>query len=317
MSAPVRGAENDDYGPLNYAPKRARRLEDQNPGNMPGKPEVPPPRRTPRPPEPLWEQTARSATVGGDVGFAGANGQRSLRVDRIPEPRPRRSTARIVSVKSITGVGVVAALGAAAYFWVSAPTAVLPSRPFSLASADSVRKQATGNLGASSFEANPPVARSAASAVAPVSTVKLERGIANAAVPADAAQVAVPAPEPRIVETSPASPAGKSVTAPPKPESRRLEASEIALMVKRGAALMANGSIGAARMLFQAAADADDPAAAFALAETYDPLVLKTLGAQGGITPNVALAHAWYEKAMALGSTGAPARLDRLARLPQ
>jgi|GEM_PF-1891173 TPR repeat protein len=110
---------------------------------------------------------------------------------------------------------------------------------------------------------------------------------------------------------------GKSALAPAKSQPRRIEAAEIALMVKNGTEFMANGNIGAARMMFQPAAEAGNPAAAFALAETYDPLVLSKLGAKGGITPDVALAHSWYEKAKELGSTVAPERLERLARLPE
>jgi hypothetical protein len=93
-------------------------------------------------------------------------------------------------------------------------------------------------------------------------------------------------------------------------------AAEVALMMKNGTQLMANGDIAAARMMFQRAAEAGEAAAAFALAETYDPLVLKKLGARGGITSDVAQAQSWYEKARDLGSTAAPERLERLARLP-
>jgi hypothetical protein len=110
---------------------------------------------------------------------------------------------------------------------------------------------------------------------------------------------------------------GKSALEPAKSQPRRIEAAEIALMVKNGTDFMANGNIGAARMMFQPAAEAGNPVAAFALAETYDPLVLSKLGAKGGITPDVALAHNWYEKAKELGSTVAPERLERLARLPE
>jgi hypothetical protein len=108
---------------------------------------------------------------------------------------------------------------------------------------------------------------------------------------------------------------GKSASAPAKSQLRRLEPAEITLMMKNGAEFMSNGNVGAARMMFQPAAEAGDPVAAFALAETYDPLVLKTLGAKGGITPDVALANSWYEKAKELGSPAAPDRLNRLARL--
>jgi hypothetical protein len=96
---------------------------------------------------------------------------------------------------------------------------------------------------------------------------------------------------------------------------RQLEAAEIELMVKSGLELMANGNIAAARMMFRPAAESGDAVAAFALAETYDPSVLKQLGAIGGITSDVSLANTWYEKARALGSPLARERLERLARI--
>jgi hypothetical protein len=99
--------------------------------------------------------------------------------------------------------------------------------------------------------------------------------------------------------------------------SQRLDATEVALLMKKGAEFVADGNIGAARMTFQLAADAGEPRAAFALAETYDPLVLEKLGTKGGITPDIALAQRWYEKAKALGSTMATERLQRLAHVPE
>jgi hypothetical protein len=96
---------------------------------------------------------------------------------------------------------------------------------------------------------------------------------------------------------------------------RQLEAREIELMVKSGLELMGNGNIAAARMMFRPAAESGDAVAAFALAETYDPSVLKQLGAIGGITSDVSLANTWYEKARALGSPLARERLERLARV--
>jgi hypothetical protein len=96
---------------------------------------------------------------------------------------------------------------------------------------------------------------------------------------------------------------------------RQLEAAEIELMVKSGLELMGNGNIAAARMMFRPAAESGDAVAAFALAETYDPSVLKQLGAIGGITSDVSLANTWYEKARALGSPLARERLERLARI--
>jgi TPR repeat protein len=110
---------------------------------------------------------------------------------------------------------------------------------------------------------------------------------------------------------------GKSVPAPATSQPRQHGADEIALMMKSGADLMANGDISAARLMYQRAAEAGDAMAALALAETYDPLVLRRVNPKGGITPDVALAHTWYEKAMELGSAVAPERLERLARLPE
>jgi curved DNA-binding protein CbpA/TPR repeat protein len=105
----------------------------------------------------------------------------------------------------------------------------------------------------------------------------------------------------------------KDALAPPK--SQRLGAVEIALIMEKGAALIGIGNVAGARLMFQYAAEAGDPVAAFALAESFDPLVLGTLNARGGITANVGLAQTWYQKAKDLGSAAAPERLERLARL--
>ena len=92
--------------------------------------------------------------------------------------------------------------------------------------------------------------------------------------------------------------------------ARQHDAAEIAQMVKRGAELMANGDVAAARLMYQRAAEAGEASAAFALAETYDPQVL----AKGGIPADVGLAQTWYAKARDLGS---PEALERRARSPE
>jgi hypothetical protein len=96
---------------------------------------------------------------------------------------------------------------------------------------------------------------------------------------------------------------------------RQIDAAEIELMVKSGLEFLGNGNIAGARMMFQPAAEAGDAVAAFALAETYDPSVLKKLGAKGGITSDVMLANTWYERARVLGSPLARERLEALARV--
>jgi hypothetical protein len=101
---------------------------------------------------------------------------------------------------------------------------------------------------------------------------------------------------------------GRGIAARLQP--RQHDAAEIAQMVKKGAELMANGDVAAARLMYQRAAEAGEATAAFALAESYDPLVL----AKGGIPPDVGLAQAWYAKARELGSAQAPDSLERLTR---
>jgi TPR repeat protein len=102
-----------------------------------------------------------------------------------------------------------------------------------------------------------------------------------------------------------------------RPPASADDASEIAAKMKIGAELMANGDVTAARMMFERAAEAGEAAAAFALAETYDPAVLRRLRLRGGIAPDVALARRWYEKARDLGSIAAPERIVRLTQIPQ
>jgi hypothetical protein len=104
-----------------------------------------------------------------------------------------------------------------------------------------------------------------------------------------------------------------SASAPPPPLPRP-DASAIAARMKIGADLMAAGDLTAARMIFERVAEAGDAAGAFALAETYDPTVLRKLRLRGGITPDPALARRWYEKARDMGSSAAPERIARLTR---
>lgn len=116
---------------------------------------------------------------------------------------------------------------------------------------------------------------------------------------------------------SPAPPQSVSPPASLRPPALTADASEIAAKMKIGAELMAYGDIAAARTMFQRAAEAGDAAGAFALAETYDPVVLGRLRLRGGITPDLTLARAWYERARDLGSLAARDRISRLAQLPR
>ncbi len=124
-----------------------------------------------------------------------------------------------------------------------------------------------------------------------------------AAAPAAAAPLATPP-----VATPP-------VAAPPVAASpaRRLDADELAALMKRAKGMIAIGDIAAARLLLERAADAQEASAALLLAQTYDPAVL---GAQDtrSITPDPAAARTWYQKAAQLGSPDASQRLAQMQK---
>ena len=94
---------------------------------------------------------------------------------------------------------------------------------------------------------------------------------------------------------------------------RQVDQETIAVLLKRGKELLANGDVSAARITLKRAADANDAEAALALASTYDPFVLRELKVYG-FPADAETARAWYEKAKDLGSAVAPRRLEILAR---
>jgi hypothetical protein len=92
---------------------------------------------------------------------------------------------------------------------------------------------------------------------------------------------------------------------------RQLDRKEITYLLKRGEELVAAGQLGPARLVLRRAAEAGDSDAAFALAMTYDPILLRA-GIVIGVAPDHVMARAWYEKAKELGSTDAPRRLKAI-----
>lgn len=99
-----------------------------------------------------------------------------------------------------------------------------------------------------------------------------------------------------------------------KEMSLKLTPDEIETLLKRGENLIASGDVTAARLVLLRPAEAGDARAAYALAKTYDRIVLEQLHAYG-LTPDPALAQHWYEKARQLGATDRTA-LGRSATKP-
>ena len=104
-------------------------------------------------------------------------------------------------------------------------------------------------------------------------------------------------------------PSNDAAAAPPV--SLSLASDEIAMLLKRGKDAFSTGDLAAARLLLRRAAEAGSAEAALALGATFDPLVIRRLGAIGA-APDAAQARQWYQKAVALGSTTASQPLAQL-----
>jgi hypothetical protein len=139
--------------------------------------------------------------------------------------------------------------------------------------------------------------------VAPVKAVPIAP--APAAPPPAVNVVAPPAPDPASAAVAPAASAPATPALDPNSE-------EVATLVKRGQELAAAGDVAAARLTLRRAAEAHNAQAALALGATYDPTVLERLGIFG-VSPDIARARSWYEKAQEYGSVEAPRRLELLA----
>jgi TPR repeat protein len=100
---------------------------------------------------------------------------------------------------------------------------------------------------------------------------------------------------------------------PRTPDAKlKLAPDEIAMLVRRARQLLTIGDISAARLVLRRAANAGNAQAALLLGSTYDPSVLKEMGAIG-VAFDAAQARQWYRRAAELGSTEAPQRIERLA----
>ncbi|GIQ77020.1 hypothetical protein [Bradyrhizobium sp. RD5-C2] len=96
-----------------------------------------------------------------------------------------------------------------------------------------------------------------------------------------------------------------------QPASEQL--AEAAGLILRANALLRQGDVGAARLVLERAVEMGSAQASFALAETYDPLVLAKWGTYG-TRGDASRARALYAKADAAGIKEAKARLDALHR---
>jgi TPR repeat protein len=90
-----------------------------------------------------------------------------------------------------------------------------------------------------------------------------------------------------------------------------LSPDEVAALLKQGKQLIALGKFRFARLVLEQAAEAKNAPAAFALGQTYDPLIERSTVRPDAL-PDIAMARTWYEKAKDLGSPEAAQRLSQL-----
>ena len=168
------------------------------------------------------------------------------------------------------------------------------------ASADPTAQEAQPNLGARAVS---PTSRSGPTRDEIASAFKTARqGQPEAALP--------PAAVPVVTVPVAAAPAA-AVPATAPPAARRVDAEELATLLKRAKSLIAIGDIAPARLLLKRAADAQEASAAMLLAQTYDPAVLGKQDMRS-IAPDPALAREWYQKAARYGSVDAQQRLSQM-----
>src|SRR5437899_1669124 len=104
-----------------------------------------------------------------------------------------------------------------------------------------------------------------------------------------------------------------AMPAPPQAEVvRRLDPREVAALIKRGQDLLAGGDVQSARLLLMRGAEARDARSALLVGTTYDPALLRQIGADGPMA-DVAQARMWYQRAKEWGEPDAQRKLDALA----
>jgi TPR repeat protein len=110
--------------------------------------------------------------------------------------------------------------------------------------------------------------------------------------------------DPRVVAEAQRELASALNVARPSPD-------DVAALLKQGRELVALGKFRFARVLLEQAAEAKSASAAFALGQTYDPLIERS-AVRTDAPPDIAMARTWYEKAKDLGSAEAAQRLSLL-----
>jgi hypothetical protein len=283
MSSPIHHAEDLDEA-LHYAPPWAREQGVREP--------LRPAAGLVRSPPSRWRIGVADDAFSGDRAMVTLQRQLALDPDAVPEPPVDDIQSLWPMALRLCAVAGVAA--AVAWLVISLPGARLLRH-------DVVHAD---------IQVPPPVAdtpkqdplRTPAAA-----GLLLQHGLSEAnASPAPVEAMPAPAPVPQLTMAPPSNDA--AVT---PPVSLSLASDEIAMLLKRGKDAFSTGDLAAARLLLRRAAEAGSAEAALALGATFDPLIIRRLGAIGA-APDAVQARQWYQKAVALGSPTASQPLAQL-----
>ena len=289
MSSPIHHAEDLDEV-LHYAPPWAREQGRREP--------LRPSAQLVRSPQSLRRLDLGDQAFSGDRAMAKLQRQLALDPDAVPEP-PVDDIQSLwpMALRLCAVAGVAAAI---AWLVISLPGTRLLRH-------DVVHADVQVPPPVADTQKQDPLRTPAAAGLL------LQHGLteANASpVPAEAVPAPAPAPQPTIT------PPPSSDVAVAPPVSLSLASDEIAMLLKRGKDAFSTGDLAAARLLLRRAAEAGSAEAALALGATFDPLVIRRLGAIG-TAPDAAQARQWYQKAVALGSPTASQPLSQLEAAAQ
>ncbi|WKA30360.1 SEL1-like repeat protein [Bradyrhizobium roseum] len=154
----------------------------------------------------------------------------------------------------------------------------------------------------------------AAPNVAPSLATVAPRAVMPAPAPAVAAPpVVAPPPVAAVPPVAVAAAVPAAIPAQPQSDTvRSLDPREIAALIRRGQDLLASGDVQSARLLLMRGAEARDGRAALLVGTTYDPALLRQIGADGPLA-DPAQARIWYQRAKEWGEPDAQRKLEALA----
>jgi hypothetical protein len=283
MSSPIHHAEDLDEA-LHYAPPWAREQGLREP--------LRPAAALIRSPPSRWRIGVADDEFSGDRAMVKLQRQLALDPDAVPEPPVDDIQSLWPMALRLCAVAGVAA--AVAWLVISLPGTRLLRH-------DTVHADIQVPPPVAETQKQDPLRTPAAAGLL------LQRGLAEAnASPAPAEAMPAPAAAPQPTTAPP-----RTDAAAAPPASLSLESDEIAMLLKRGKDAFSTGDLAAARLLLRRAAEAGSAEAALALGATFDPLIIRRLGAIGA-APDAAQARQWYQKAVALGSTTASQPLAQL-----